>query len=239
MILDALSKTTGTINPSDPHDAYATVIGGPIFDESHAEKLIKAVRGFITPGQCLGFIIQTKNTLKQVCSELFGEQLVSGAEISERSLKRRKLDLAPSTCSPAKAVHFAFVCSIIVIVWTSLPFHSLIDESRFEAVNEIRDVNTNVITPLLSAGLKRNRDEQGRSISRSWSRDVVASSALRLQYALSICTALNYHPAHDTKMESRMFKLLDSSDVLPELKIEIVNRYFSLVEHVLTELPVF
>jgi hypothetical protein len=228
VILSALGKTTDDISSSDPYGAYAAVIGGPIFKESHTEKLRQALRGFVTPGQCLGFLVQTKSTLERVCSGHSGEQFTPHAENSERSHKRRKLDLEPSTCSPGENTNCAFVCSIIAIIWTSLPFRSLVDESRSEAVNAIRDANTSVIGPLIAAGLKRKRSEQGRSTSRSWSRDVVLSSALRLQYALSVCTSLNCHPAPDTKVESRMLKLLELSDVLPELKIEIVNHSFSL-----------
>lgn len=226
MILDALGETTDGVGSSDPYDAYAAVIGGPIFEEPHVEKLRKALRGFVTPGQCLGFLVQMKRRLEQVCSGPPGEQFTPGAENSEHRRKRRRLNLEPSACSPAEAMNFAFVCGVMTIVWTSLPFHSLVDESRLEAVNEIRDANTNLITPLLSLGLKRKRVEQGKSTSRSWSCDVITSSALRLQYALSVCTSLNCHPAHDAKVESRMLKLLESADVLPELKIEIVNQRF-------------
>lgn len=237
MILDALGKNSDDINSSDPYDAYAAVIGGPIFEESHTQNLRKSLLGFVTPGQCLGFLTQTKSTLKRVCSGPSREQSTLGAGDSERSRKRRKLDLEPSTCSPANAIHFAFLCSVIAIVWTSLPFRTLVDEARSEAISEIRDANMNVIVPLLSAGLKRKRDEGGRNTSRSWSCDVVTASALRLQYALSVCTWVNCHPAHDTKMESRMLKLLESPNVLPELKIEIVNQTFSLGKQVLTDLP--
>lgn len=225
MMLDALSKTVDDIDPGDPYGAYTTVIGGPIFEDSHSEKLMKALRGFLTPGQCLGFLEQTKSTLTLICSGSSGGQNTPGAENSERPRKQRKLDLEPSACSPAKAIKFALVCSVIAIAWTSLPFHSLVDESRSEAVNGVRGVDMSIITPLLSAGLKRKRDEQGKSIPRSWSRDVVMSSVLRLQYVLSMCASLDYHPTHDTKMGSRMLKFLESSDVLPELKIEIVNHH--------------
>lgn len=181
--------------------------------------------------------MQTKVTLNQVYSALSGEQPTPSAENSERSRKRRKLDLEPSTCSPAKAINFAFVGSVIAIVWTSLPFHLLVDESRLGAMDEIRDANTSFIAPLLSAGLKRKCGELGRGIPRSWPRDILAASALRLQYALSVCTSLNFHPARDTKVESRMLKLLESPNVLPELQIEIVNQSQSLEKHALTDLP--
>ena len=196
-----------------------------MFEGSHAEELRQALRSFVTPGQCLGFLAHTKGTLKQVCSDPSGEQYTPGEDNTEQSHKRRKLD--PPTFSPAKAVKFAFVCRMVAIIWTSLPFHLLVDESRLEAVNEIQDVNPSVIGPLLAVGLKRKRDEQG-STSQSWSRDVIVSSALRLEYVLSSCTSLNYHPARDPKTESRMLRLLELSDVLPELKIEIVNHCFSL-----------
>ena len=228
MILDCLGQTTDHINSSDPYGTYATIIGGPIFEESHTEKLRQALRGFVTPGQCLEFLVHTKGKLKQACSEPSGEQFIPGEDSSEQSRKRRRLDLDPSTCSPAGAINFSFVGGIVAIIWTSLPFHSLVDESRLEAANEIQDVNPSVIGPLLAVGLKRKRDEQGRSTSRSWSRDVIVSSALKLEYALSSSTSLNYHPTHDPKIESRMLRLLELSDVLPELKIEIVNHRFSL-----------
>ena len=227
MILDALEQTTDSIDPSDPYNTYAAALGGPIFEDSHVEKIRKALQAFVTPGQCLGFLAQTKNALERVNSEHSKQQNISDTEGSKRSRKRRKLD--PSTTySPIKATNFAFVCSAIAIIWPSLPIHSLADESRSEAVNQIRGTDANVITPLLSMGLKRERNEEGGSPSRSWSRDIITSSALRLQYALSTCTAFGFQPAHDIKTESRMLRLLESSDVLPELKIEIVNRTFFL-----------
>ena len=225
MVLDALEQTANSTDSSNPHSTYEIVLGGPMFEDSHAEKLRKAVRGFVTPGQCLGFLTQTKGVLERVYFEHF-RQDIPDTESSKPSRKRRKLDSEPTTCSPVQAVNFAFVCNVIAIIWPSLPVHSLTDEPRSEALNEIKGVNTNVITPLLSVGLKREHSEEGDD-SRSWSRDIITSSALRLRYDLSICTPLNFRPAHDTKMESRMLRLL-KSDVLPELKIEIVNHVIFL-----------
>ena len=237
MILDALEQTTTTVDSDNPYSTYEVLIGGPIFEDSHVEKLRKALRGFVTPGQCLGFLAQTKDTLERVYPEPFGQQGILGTESSKHSRKRRKLDPEPTGCSPVQAINFAFVCSVAAIVWSSLPVHSLADGPRSEAVNEIQGVNTSIITPLLSAGLKRERDEEGGNGSRSWSRDIIMSSALRLQYDLSVCTSLSFQPAHDTRTESRMLRLLKSSGVLPELKIEIVSRIVFLQKHLLTDSP--
>lgn len=223
MVLDALEQATNITDSSNPYDTYDAVLGGPIFDDSHVEKLRKALRGFVTPGQCLGFLTQTKNTLERACPEPFRQQDIPGTGSSERSRKRRKLDLEPTIRSPIQAINFAFACNIIVVVWSSLPVHSLADESRSEVVNEIQRVNTSVIDPLLIAGVNRERGEEWGSGSRLWPQDIITSSALRLQYALSVCTPLGFHPAHDAKTESRMFRLLKAPDILPELKIEIVN----------------
>lgn len=235
MILDALEQTTDSVDSDDPYNTYAVALGGPIFEESHVEKIRKALRAFVTPGQCLGFLAQTKNALERVNSGYFRQKSIADAENSKPSRKRRKLDSESTMCSPVRAINFAFVCSTTAIVWPSLPIHSLTDESRSEAVNQIQGVNTNVIAPLISMGLKRERDEEGRSPSRPWSRDIITSSALRLQYTLSTCTAFGFQPAHDIKTESRMLRLLESSDVLPELKIEIVNLTFLLKKY----LPIF
>jgi len=216
------------MDTSNPYDTYETVLGGPVFDDSHVDKLGKALRGFVTPGQCLGFLAQTKNALERVCSEPFRQQDVPDAESSERSRKRRKLDPELTARSPVQAINFAFVCGIIAVVWPSLPIHSLADGSRSEAVNEIKGVSTNVIDPILSAGVKRERGGEGGSASRSWPRDVIVSAALRLQSTLFVCTPLGFHPAHNAKTESRMFRLLKAPEVLPELKVEIVNHIVSL-----------
>jgi len=211
------------MDSSNPYDTYDAVLNGPIFDASHLEKLRKALRGFVTPGQCLGFLTQTKDTLERACPEPFRQQDIVGAGSSERSRKRQKQDPEHTVCSPNQAIKFAFVCNIIAVVWSSLPIHSLTDESRSEVVNEIQGANTRVINPLLTAGVKRERGEEGGSGYRLWPRDIITSSALRLQYALSVCTPLGLHPSHDAKAESRMFRLLKAPDILPELKIEIVN----------------
>jgi len=170
---------------------------------------------------------QTRNTLERVYFGTPEQQFTPDAENSDRPRKRRKLDLEPLLCSPAKATSFSLVCRIISIVWVSLPLHSLEDESRLEAANEIRDANARFIIPLLSAGLKGKYDEGERGAYGSWARDIITSSVLRLQYALSACASLNFRPVCDTKMESRMLRLLETPDVLPELKIEIVNKRFS------------
>ena len=222
MIIDALEQSASGIDPVDPYEAYATVLGGPIFEVSHVEKLKESLQVFVTPGQCLGFLAQTKSTLGHMHSVPSEQRFTRGPESLKQSRKRRKPDLEPSIHSPARAINFAFMCSIVAIVWPSLPLHSLADEPRLEALNEIRGVNTGVITPLLAAGLKRTRDEEGGSTSWLWSRDIITSSALRLQYALTVCTLLNFRPAHGRKVESRMLRLLELPDVLPELKIEIV-----------------
>ena len=223
MVLDALKQATDITDSSNPYDAYEAVLCGPIFDDSHIEKLRKVLRGFVTPGQCLGFLMQTKDTLERACSEHCRQQDIPGTVSSERSRKRRKLDPESTPSSPIQAINFAFVCDIIAVVWSSLPIHSLAVESRSEVLNEIQGVSTSVIDPILFVGVKRERGEEGGSGFRSWPQDIIMSSALRLQYSLSVCTPLGFHPAHDAKMESRMFRLLNAPDILPELKIEIVN----------------
>ena len=234
MVLDALEQTTDSIDSSDPYNTYAAVLGGPIFEESHVERIKKALRAFVTPGQCLGFLAQMKSALERINSEHSKQRSIPDTENSKRSRKRRKLDPESTMCSPVKAIHFSFLCSAIAILWPSLPIYSLADESRSEAVNQIQGVNANVITPLLSMGLRRECDEEGGSLSRSWSRDILTSSALRLRYALCTCTAFGFQPAHDIKTESRMLRLLESPDVLPELKTEIVNLTF-FFEEMLTD----
>lgn len=236
MILDASERTMDITDPGDPRDAYTAILGGPIFENSHVEKLRKALQGFVTPGQCLGFLAQTKSALERACPEHLGQQDILDAESSKRSRKRRKLNPESTTCSFVGAVKFTFVCSLISVAWSSLPVLSLADKSRSEAVRRIQGVNTSVIMPLLSAGLKRERGGEGGSTSQLWSRDIITSSALRLQYTLSIYPQLGFLPMHDTKTESRMLRLLESSDVLPELKIEIVNPTFFLWKRLLTNL---
>lgn len=232
-MLDALSKITDNIGSGDPYEIYAAVLGGSIFEESHAEKLRKAFRSFMTPGQCLEFLAQTKSTLKSTYLRPSGQRLTTNMENSERSRKRQKLDFEFSACSSAMAVRFAFVSNVLAIVWPSLPIHSLTDKSRSGVLDEIQDVDTSVITPLLSARLKRDHSEED-SAFRSWSQDIITCSALRLQYALSLCTSFNFHPMYSSKTESRMLRLLEPSGVLPELKIEIVTHAFFLRKNVLT-----
>lgn len=224
VILDALGQVTDNMDSSSPYDTYEAILGGPIFEDSHVEKLTKALRGFVTPGQCLGLLKQTKGALERLYPDPSGQQGIPDMEKPRGSRKRRKLDPEPTTCPPAQAVGFALVCSIIAVVWPSLPIHSLTDESRSEGVNEIQGVGGSVLAPLLSAGVKRERGDEARSASRLWSRDIITSSALRLQYALSIYTPLGFKPTYDAKVEPRMLRLLKLSDVLPELKIEIVHR---------------
>lgn len=224
MILDALEQTTDSTDSSDPYNTYAAILGGPIFEDSYVEKLRKSLRAFVTPGQCLGFLSQTKSALERVNSESSRQRNTLGAETSKRLRKRRKLDLESTACSSVKAINFAFVCSVIAIIWPSLPIHSLPEESRSEAVNEIQGINTSIIRPSLSVGLKQEHNEEGGGVSRSWPRDIITCSVLRLQYALSTCPAFGFRSTYDNGMESRMLKLLEPSGVLPELKIEIVNR---------------
>lgn len=228
MILEALEQTTDNTDTSDPYGIYAAAFGGPIFEDSHVERLRKALRAFVTPGQCLGFLAQTKSALERVNPGHSRQQNITDTNSSKRSRKRRKLDPEFTIYSPVKAINFAFVCGVIAIVWPSLPIHSLADESRSEAVSKVQWVNANIIIPLLSTGLKRECDGEGGNASQSWSRDVITSSALRLQYALSTCTAFAFRPVHDNGVESRMLRSLESSDILPELKIEIVNHILFL-----------
>lgn len=224
MILDALEQTASSTDSSNPHNTYAAVLGGPVFKESHVEKLRKSLRAYVTPGQCLGFLSQTKSALEQANPIYSRQQDTPGAKASKRPRKRRKLDLESTVCSSITAINFAFVCSVIAIVWPSLPIHSLAEESRSEAVKEIRGVNTSVIGPLLSAGLKQEYDEEGGGASRAWPQDITTCSVLRLQYVLSTCPAFGFPSTYYTEMESRMLGLLEASGVLPELKMEIVNR---------------
>ncbi|KAH9835766.1 Urb2/Npa2 family-domain-containing protein [Rhodofomes roseus] len=218
--LDAVSLRHWQTCEVQPREAYARVLGSPLFSFESIDRLGQAVHGFLTPSQIVDVtrIIVEKFT---GAFQRFREQDKRvAADDGDGSRKKRKkstsdnVRIDPEWC----AVEFALVCRIVVVVLSSLAMRTALEDSRQEIHGMIGAACTSVI-PRASKGAQKALEADNRR--GTWAWQIVAAGAL-----------LVYHDrkSHgwpsvqlDEEVVSQLRGLLDRDDVLPEFRLTIVR----------------
>jgi hypothetical protein len=123
--------------------------------------------------------------------------------------------------SETTAISFAFLCRLISVIWASIPENTVQDDIKTRTRDSVQDFHTAVILPALR-GFKNISKENKRKGLDAWSWEVAVTAVLKLQYSLT-SSKLGIEVFQEEKLKSRMAKVLESDESLPELKLEIVG----------------
>ncbi|OBZ78847.1 hypothetical protein A0H81_00559 [Grifola frondosa] len=198
---------------------YQIVSAGPLLNLTYLDQLSRAIYNFLTPGQ----VVETANSMLQALKDALNEfaelEAAASADRGEGSRKKRKKTstaLSTGHIDPEWAsVTFALVARAVIVVITSLPVHSLLEDVRLDLQHSIERVYTSIVSRILEETLQPG-DRRG-----IWHWQMMATSALRIHYGLARAPQLRVQLNFDHKLHSAMLSCIMSDETTPELCLEM------------------
>lgn len=206
--------------------SYDGLVASPALTMSHLNKLSRAVRTFITPGQTLDTARQVLAALREIWEHFRDMEKVAAADRGRGARKKRRI---PETSNAGKAdpdvgaVTFTLAARIAMTVLTSLPLHTITEAEQAQLKTTVTEslagfVREAILTgtgAIISGSSERERD--------AWAIQVVAAAALRLSYMLQLSGRVRYGHNDQNDLGELAAAGLKVDDCLPEFYVEIVS----------------
>jgi hypothetical protein len=225
--------TTSRRLPITSERCYTLHLSSPLMDNTHLEKLARAVQQFVTPTQCGNLVTSTIQILDGVQGR-YKKALKSSEEDGSRKKKKRKSEaaidheealLVAEDDVDNLAVAYALASRIAQIVLGSVPLHNLpadqAEEVRTSASQFYSDFVQHHVGRLAKTVLKQNegsekdlgnvsskKKRKQRSeevVEANWASQIVLCALLKLQYALERAANLAL-PMHTGEEEGKVTK---------------------------------
>ncbi|KAI9445447.1 Urb2/Npa2 family-domain-containing protein [Lactarius indigo] len=205
--------------------SYDERAASPILTTSHLDKLSKAVRAFITPGQILDTAMRVLAALRDIWERFRDVESTIVREFHARK-KRRTTGRSEKAKEDADAngVTFALAARIAATVLSSLPLHSATDAVQMEVQATVKGSLDGFVREAILMGA--NATVSGDTGGNIWAAQVVAAAALRLQYLLRLSAHACYAPDYQSDLEGLFPEVLAVENRLPEYSVEIFRHLF-------------
>lgn len=206
--------------------SYDELAASPILTTSHLDKLSKAVRTYITPGQTLDTAKRVLVILRDIRKKVRdGENVSAVSQEHHARKKRRKTGHVEKAKEDVDAygVTFVLAARIAATVLSSLPLHSTAEAVQKEVQATVKESLDSFIREATLAGATAtvSRGTDGRH--NIWAAQVVAAAALRLRYLLQSSVHAWYTTNNQSDSEGLFAQVLAVEDRLPEYSVEIVS----------------
>ncbi|KAH9060868.1 Urb2/Npa2 family-domain-containing protein [Lactarius vividus] len=219
--------------PSFPvRTSYDELAASPVLTASHLDKLSKAVRTFITPGQIFDTATQALFTLRDIWKTVRDmENASTGGREPHARKKRRTTGRSEKAKedADANAVTFAFAARIAATVLSSLPLHSATDAVQMEVQATVEGSLDGFVREAILMGA--SAAVSGDTSGNIWAAQVVAAAALRLRYLLQSSVQACYTPDYQSDSEGLFAEVLAVENRLPEYSVEIFRHLFQHGSH--------
>ncbi|KZT06756.1 uncharacterized protein LAESUDRAFT_774312 [Laetiporus sulphureus 93-53] len=222
---DAFTTESLLAVPGQPRSFYRLVSSSPLLSVSFFDRLSAAIQGFLTPGQVVE-VVETALHRFRAAYELFQEQQkMKDADHGTGARKKRKKDSLPCASSDAPvdqdwaAVTFSLVGRATMLVLSSLPMHSVLEDIRLEIRNAISEAYAAVIPTAVKRAFKAIKVD-GRQ--DTWATQIVAAAALRVHYGLTSASKLQL----DVQLDAGLMEKcpdITNAEILPELSLELAR----------------
>ena len=205
---------------------YDELAASPILTTSHLDKLSKAVRTYITPGQTLDTATRVLVMLRDIWKKVCGGEDVSAVGREHHARKKRRktghFEKAKEDVD-AYGVTFMLAARIAATVLSSLPLRSTAETVQREVQATVKESLDGFVREAILAGATAtvSRGTDGRH--NIWAAQVIAAAALRLRYLLRSSVHAWYTPDNQSDSEGLFAQVLAVEDRLPEYSVEIVS----------------
>ena len=207
--------------------SYDELVASPILTTSHLDKLSKAARTFITPGQTLDTATRVLASLRDIWEKVRDVESMSVVGREHHARKKRRTTGRSEKAKEdvdAYSVTFVLASRIAATVLSSLPLHSATETVQKEVQAALKGSLDGFVREAILAGA--NATVSGRTDGRHniWAAQVVAAAALRFRYLLQLSVHARYPLDYQSDSEELFVEVLTAEDCLPEYRVEIVSQ---------------
>ncbi|KAH9075806.1 Urb2/Npa2 family-domain-containing protein [Lactarius deliciosus] len=212
--------------------SYDELAASAVLTTNHLDKLSKAVRTFITPGQIFDTATRVLFMLRDIWETVRDvENVTTVGRESHARKKRRTTGRSEKAKEDADAngVTFALAARIAATVLSSLPLHSATDAVQMEVQATVKESLDGFLREAILMGA--NAAVSGDTSGNIWSAQVVAAAALRLRYLLQLSVHARYTLDYQSDSEGLFAEVLAVENRLPEYSVEIFRHLFHHGSH--------
>ncbi|KAI0252608.1 hypothetical protein BJV78DRAFT_324558 [Lactifluus subvellereus] len=233
-LVDSCALPSPYLSSLSIRTSYDGLVASPALTTSHLDRLSKAVRTFITPGQTLDTARRVIDMLRDIWERFHDVEKASAADYERGARKKRRTSISESTRkareedADAPAVSFVLATRIVAVVLSSLPLHTVTEaeQAKVQAIvtesfdGFVREAIRASTDAAISGSSDRRRDV--------WAAQVVGAAALRLLYTLQMSVPARHLPSDQNDLGDLAAAVLKVDGTLPEYGVEIF-RY--LIHH--------
>lgn len=233
-LVDSCTVPPSHISSFPVRMAYDELAASPVLTTSHLDKLSKAVRTFITPGQTLDMATRVLATLRDIWERVRNVDNVSAVGREHHARKKRRTNGRSEKAKEdvdANGVTFVFAARIAVTVLSSLPLHSATEAVQREVQAAVKGALDGFVREAILTGANATVSGGTYGGPNIWAAQVVAAAALRLRYLLQLSVHARYTPDYQSDSEGLFSEVLAVEDRLPEYSIEIFRHLFHHGSH--------
>jgi hypothetical protein len=208
--------------------SYDKLAASPILTTSHLDKLSKAVRAFITPGQTLDTATRVLVKLRDIWERVRGGENVSAVGQGHHVRKKRRTSgrsEKEKEVVNANGVTFALTARIAATVLSSLPLHSATEAVQREVQATVKGSLDGFVREAILTGANATISRSTEGGHNIWATQVVAAAALRLRYLLQTSVHACYASDNQSDSDELLAQALTAEDRLPEYSVEVVSRW--------------
>lgn len=227
-LVDSCSLPSPYLSSLSIRMSYDGLVASPALTTNHLDRLSKAVRTFITPGQTLDTARRVIGMLRDIWERFHDVEKASAADYERGARKKRRTSTSESTRkareedADAAAVTFALATRIVAIVLVSLPLHTATEAEQAK----VQAIITESFDTFVREAIIASRDAaiSGSSDRRRdvWAAQVVGAAALRFLYTLHM-SAPALHSGDKNGLGDLAAAVLKVDNSLPEYGVEIVS----------------
>jgi hypothetical protein len=226
-LIDSCAQLPPHLSSLSIRASYDGLVASPALTMSHLNKLSRAVRTFITPGQTLDTARQVLAALREIWEHFRDMEKVAAADRGRGARKKRRTSETSSNTGKADpdvgAVTFMLAARIAMTVLTSLPLHTITEAEQAQVKTTVAESLAGFVREAILAGtgaIISGSSERERDV---WAIQVVAAAALRLSYMLQMSGRVRYGHNDQNDLGELAAAGLKVDNCLPEYNVEIVS----------------
>jgi hypothetical protein len=209
--------------------SYDGLLASAVVTTGHIDRLSKAVRTFITPGQALDTARRVISMLQDIWEAFHDMERAAAADRQQGPRKKRRLSTSESPrnareqAADAAAVAFVLAARIVGIVLSSLPLHTVTEAEQMKVQASVTESLNGFVREAILAGTEAVISGSSDRRRDVWASQVVAAAALRFLYTLQMPAQARHFPGDQNELGDLVAAVLEVDDCLPEYRVEIVS----------------
>lgn len=223
--LEAFSTRHLQVVSNQAYEVYQIASSGPLLCYAYFDRLEKSIHNFLTPGQITELVDDVLQKIRNAFQQFEELAKKAAADNGDGTKKKRKRAFTSASSGSGTnpewaAVTFALLSRATILVLTSLPLHSVLEDVRRNVYRSIEASCSSIIPQALKGAFKVLGTNDFAS-SRGW--QTVGNAALRVLYGLEAAPQLQLRIRCDDDLYPEMLTKVTLDETLPEFSLEMVR----------------